>query len=73
MAWTNLGNAYISQGKYLKALDALDKSLDIDHKNAQTYFNKGDALQRLKRGNEAKIAYDQAVYLDSYYIDTVEE
>jgi predicted O-linked N-acetylglucosamine transferase (SPINDLY family) len=49
-------------------LDSFDAALAIDGLQADTYVNRGVALQRLERLSEAIASCDQAIALDPFYV-----
>jgi tetratricopeptide (TPR) repeat protein len=57
----NKGNSLFAHGRYQEALEAYEQTLSLDPYYIAAYNRKGDALLRLKRGEEAEEAYKQAV------------
>ncbi len=57
----NKGNALFAHGRYQEALTAYEQTLSLDPDYVAAYNRMGDALLRLKRGEEAEEAYKQAV------------
>lgn len=56
-----------TDGRLTEAIQALDKALALDPKNAEVYSLKGSCLERLNRLREAEEAYRQAIQLDPNY------
>jgi len=54
------GLALYNQGKYNDAIQAYEMAIEIDPKFAETWHNKGVALDELGRPDEAKAAHDKA-------------
>ncbi|ADE10779.1 tetratricopeptide repeat protein [Sideroxydans lithotrophicus] len=49
-----LADAYSNSGQYQKALIQYDQAIDLNHRDAGTYFGKGMVLKRLHRNDEAR-------------------
>jgi tetratricopeptide (TPR) repeat protein len=47
-----------------EALAAYDKAIEINPQNSEAWYNKGNALDRLKKYNEAIMAYDKAIEIN---------
>jgi len=47
-------------GRYEEALEALEKTLEIDPQYANAWYNKGAVLEELGRYEEAQVCYDKA-------------
>lgn len=62
--WYDLGNAYITQGRWDGALHAFDMAISLDPSYARAYFMKGQVLEKLGLHTEALDAYDAAAGLD---------
>jgi Flp pilus assembly protein TadD len=58
--WNDKGIDLAEQGKYNEALQAFDKAIEINPKDAPTWNDKGDALRLLGRVDEADTAYAKA-------------
>ena len=58
--WLDEGNAHDKAG----ALAAYEQAIRLDPNSSIAYHNKGNALNELKRYEEALIAYEQAIRLD---------
>lgn len=54
---------------YEEAIATYDKAIELNPNDAVAYYNKGNALNKLKRYEEAIAAYDKAIELDPYYTD----
>ena len=51
------------------AADLIGKAIEINRSSASAYSNHGNALQELKRLNEALTSYDKAIALEPDYAD----
>jgi tetratricopeptide (TPR) repeat protein len=60
---------YGQKGDYHNALVWSDKAIQIDPNDAITWYNKGVALGRLGRDEEAIRSYDRAIQIDPNYGD----
>jgi len=58
-----LGVIYYQRGNHPAAVRQIDRSLKVDSKNANALYNRGLALQGLKRLDEALASYDKALAL----------
>ncbi len=69
---TELGVAYYQLGKYKYALDYLERSLELDDKNAVTYQVIASINERSNKPKEAQMYFDKALKLapDNYDIVT---
>jgi len=56
-----LGALYAQNGKFIMAIDALEKALKIKSNNPTTYFNHGNSLAAIGRFEEANISYMRAI------------
>ncbi|GIP12775.1 tetratricopeptide repeat protein [Paenibacillus macerans] len=63
--FNNISWAYNELGDYAKGLDYIEKSLLILPNTDVEYVNKGNALNGLRRNEEALASYKQAVALNS--------
>jgi len=63
-AWFLLGLALANLERYDEAIDALDKSAALYAKNAEPLVIKGSILLHLRRPEEARVAFRQAVERD---------
>jgi Flp pilus assembly protein TadD len=51
-----LGN----HGKYEEAIGAFNRAIDINPKYVEAWYNKGVALEKLGRNDEANVAFAKA-------------
>jgi len=63
----NKGIALYNQGKYVEAISAFDKAIEIDPQYAAAWCYKGFALDELGKHDEATKAYDKAIEIDPQY------
>ncbi len=61
------GLTLFHQGKYVEAISALDKAIEIDPQYASAWCYKSFALDALGKHDEAIEAYDIAIEIDSQY------
>lgn len=59
----NSGVSFLKEKKYNEALDAFQKSIRLDNKNAAAHANLGSVLMQLKRPGEAVAPYREAIKL----------
>jgi predicted O-linked N-acetylglucosamine transferase (SPINDLY family) len=64
-----LGTLSAQTGRYQDAVNLLDLAIAIDPNAAQTWNNRGNALQELKRPQEALDSFDRAVALQPEYVE----
>ncbi len=64
VGYGNLGNTYLQEGEYAKAVPMLERSVAI-RPTAQNTSNLGTAYFQLRRYSEAARTYETAVQLDS--------
>ncbi|MEL7038708.1 MAG: tetratricopeptide repeat protein [Cyanobacteria bacterium J06592_8] len=64
-AWRELGMVYLSQGRYLEALDAFYLAVELDSSTAAQYYCLGLGLAATEDFKGAISAYQQAIILDS--------
>ena len=62
------GLALYGQGKYVEAISAFDKAIEIDPQYAAAWCYKGFALDELGKHDEATKSYDKAIKIDSQYV-----
>ena len=62
-AYRYMGEILYSKGRYSEAIDALRKSLRLDHGNPRAYFLLGKAFERCDRLADAVLEYETAVEL----------
>lgn len=64
-AYVNRGNVYYHLQDYKRALADYDKAIELKAKPPVTsWFNKGLTLTRMKRFDDAKAAFEEALKLD---------
>jgi predicted O-linked N-acetylglucosamine transferase (SPINDLY family) len=52
-----------------RALDFLDRALDVDPNNAPAHFNRGAVLQQMKQRDAAIASYDRSIAIDPQLAD----
>lgn len=62
--WDNEGVHLRAQGKYNEAIQAFDKAIEIDLQDADAWYEKSYALNKLGRTTEANAAYAKANELE---------
>ncbi len=62
--WVEKGNADHQWQRFGKAIEAYEKAIQLDSKNASAYSGKGSALYELKQYQEALAAYEHAIQFD---------
>ncbi len=62
--WNNLGVAQREAGRFLEALAALDTASELAPRMTDPYYNRGQVLERMGRGDEARRQYLLALELD---------
>lgn len=62
-------NFYLTSGRDTEALDYIDVAIKSDPSNKSLYFAKGTLLDKLKRTEDAVVAYNKAIELDTKYFD----
>lgn len=63
-AWTVLGHAFLNEGKWLDAEDALTKATALDATQAAPFLFRGIALGKLQKSDDALRDFKQAVALN---------
>ena len=58
------GNKLISKGEYGKALESFDKSIELDSKRFESWYNNGICLKNLERYEEALDSYNKSLELN---------
>jgi tetratricopeptide (TPR) repeat protein len=66
--WMNKGNVCFKAKHYVDALAAYEEVIQFDPGDAYAYNCKGLTLEQMQREQEALLAYEKAVWLDSNYI-----
>ncbi len=69
IALNERGIKMYSEGAYDKAVLNFDLALEKDPSNPAVYFNKGQALDAMKKFDQAIQCYDQAIQLDPNFAD----
>ncbi|MFH1776097.1 MAG: tetratricopeptide repeat protein [Candidatus Omnitrophota bacterium] len=69
-AHNNLGLSYMKLGKYLEAMAAFRKAIEIDTNQANVYNNLGNTYLMSGRREEAVGFYEQAIKIDPNYKKT---
>lgn len=64
-AWSNRGNARVSQGKLAEAITDYDKAIAIAPEQPDAYLNRGAALEGLGQWQAAIDDYNRVLVLDS--------
>lgn len=59
--WTELGNAYFDSDQYPEAIEAYQRSLEIDSGNADVWTDMGIMYRRVGEYSKALAAFDRAV------------
>ncbi|MFQ5429986.1 MAG: tetratricopeptide repeat protein [Phycisphaerae bacterium] len=59
--WIRQGNAHLAAGAYAKALAAFDKAREVLPDSAEAAYDRGIALFRLGRFDEAETAFQDAL------------
>ena len=54
----------LNRNNYEEDLDAFNKAIEIDPKDASAWYNRGKTLVNLSRNEEALEAYNEAIELD---------
>jgi len=66
MAWNNKGKLMHKLGKYKEAIDYYDKALQLNPNIGQIWYNKGESIEKMKKGffkfgkNDSKKCFDKA-------------
>lgn len=61
------GNKYFFKREYDKALECYDKAIDIEPYDSDVWYNKGCALEGIKKYDEAIRCYDNAIDIEPHY------
>jgi tetratricopeptide (TPR) repeat protein len=62
--WQKKGRIFFSQGRYEEALQALDQSIKMNPRSAESWNERGNVLMAANRYNEALKCYEVAIALD---------
>jgi len=66
--WAAMGdNLFINESKYAEAVDAYDKAIALDPRNASVWYMKGYALSYMNEKDKAIEAYDKAIEINPQY------
>jgi tetratricopeptide (TPR) repeat protein len=71
-SWFNKGTAYHSLNQYSNAIDAFNKSIEIDPQFKEAWNNKGESLKSQGNYDEAIKAFDKAIEIDPNYTNAIE-
>ena len=58
------GNNFFSEKHYAEAVASYDKAIAINPNDANTWYNRGIALNNLGRYSDAVDSYDRAIAID---------
>jgi|GEM_PF-1404666 len=67
--FTGAGAVYMSMGNYSDALKSFEKAKALSPQDSTVYSNCGVALLYLRRADEARLAYENAIRLDQGNLD----
>ncbi|MGV8116570.1 MAG: tetratricopeptide repeat protein [Methanothrix soehngenii] len=66
--WAAVGDhLFINESKYAEAIEAYDKAIELDPKNATIWYMKGYALSYMDEKEKAIDAYDKAIEINPRY------
>ena len=65
--WMGKGTVLRDQGKYDQALQAYEKSIELDPKFAYPWYGKGTVLRDQGKYDQALQAYEKSIELDPKY------
>jgi protein O-GlcNAc transferase len=69
-AWTGLGAALSSIGKYVESIECFKKCVEITPKNFESYYNLANAFKINKQNEEALNNYKESLKLNNKSINT---
>ncbi len=69
----SIASLYKKNGEFISAKMHLNASLEIDSKNAITYYNYGNLLVDMQRDDEAINMYEKALEINSDFSEAKEE
>lgn len=67
--WNNRACLWMDRQDHAKALDFVERALEISPGEALYHYNRGFALRKLGRLEEALASYDRAVAASEFYVD----
>lgn len=62
--YREMGNELTTEGKYLEAIIAFDKAIEIDQDNSDLWNSKGVTLYKMSNYADAVVAYDKSIKLN---------
>lgn len=65
--WVSIGNVLTTLGRDNEAVQAFDKAIEIDPKDAMAWYDKGTALYSLNQYNESIQALDKALEINPQF------
>ena len=65
----NKGNILGRLGRYKDAIEAFERTLELEGPAAQTYFYIGDCYENIEKFGKAKQAYQKSIELDHDHLD----
>ncbi len=60
-SWVEQGNSFYERGQYQQAVEAYNRALTEDPGNPRIYFNRGDALFKLEKYDEARESFFKVI------------
>lgn len=69
MKWTAKGRQMLREGKYLEAVDAFNKSIELNPRSAFTFYSRGNGFTCLHIYRRAIMDFDTAIRLDPEHVD----
>ena len=70
IAYNNSGKENILKGQNKRAMQDLNKAIDLDPNYANAYYNRGEAFRQLKQYTKAIQDFTKAIALDSCLLPT---
>ena len=68
-AYNNRGNSYNELKQYERAIEDLNKAIEIEPEDAEAYYNRGDSYNKLKQYERAIQDFDKAIGLKPDYAE----
>ncbi len=68
-AYAEYGETLVQMRRFVEALPALRKGIELGHRDAMVYNILGNTLAALGNAEEARHAYEQAIQLDAKYVE----